>query len=126
MKTAMTRPSKMIVAYWALSVALGVSQAYLRANALDLRVATVGSLVPFAIVLFAWCKADCTRRGITPPAGATLLVAGVAVIGIPYYYFRTLTSLKALGHVVAAYLILGIGLGSTALADQAVSRLFTS
>lgn len=116
-------PGTIVGAYIALSAATGAFRAFLRGHGLDSRVAAVASAVPFAILLFTWCKTDCARRGISPPAGAALLVAGVAAIGIPYYYFRILRPLKALGYVLCAYLVLGMGIGTTVLADQTVSQL---
>lgn len=121
----MSRQGTIIGAYIALSAATGALQAFLRTHAIDLRIATVASLLPFAILLFTWCNTDCARRGISPPAGAALLVAGAAIIGIPYYYFRILTPLKALGCVLCAYLMLGVGIGTTVLADQTVSQLLS-
>jgi hypothetical protein len=50
------------------------------------------------VLLFAWCKADATHRGIEPPNGAALLVGLFALIGIPYYYFRILPPLRAAAH----------------------------
>jgi hypothetical protein len=79
----MSRPGTIIGAYIGVSAALGAFQAFLRMHALDSRVATVASLFPFAILLFTWCNTDCTRRGINPSAGAALLVAAIAIIGIP-------------------------------------------
>jgi hypothetical protein len=119
----MSRQGAIIGAYIALSAATGAVQAFLRMHAIDLRIAAVVSLLPFAILLFVWCNSDCARRGISPPAGAALLVAGIAIIGIPYYYFRILAPLEALGYVLCAYLILGVGVGTTVLVDQTVSQL---
>lgn len=122
----MLRPRALIAGYMVLSVAVGLFQGFLRVRNEDLRVALVASMFPFAILMFTWCKADCAQRAITPPGGAALLVAYVALIGIPYYYFRILTPLKALGYVLCAYLVLFIGFGVTDLADQAISRLLAS
>jgi hypothetical protein len=119
----LSRTGAIVAGYFALSASLGVFQAFLRIRAVDLRVAGVCSLFALAIPLFTWCKADCAQRAITPPSGATLLVPGVALIGIPYYYFRILPPLKALGHVACAYLVLGLGMATTVLADRTISRV---
>jgi|SRR5579862_5720046 len=41
-----------------------------------------------AILLFAWCKAHAAANKIKIPTGAPILVAIIAPIGIPYYFFR--------------------------------------
>ena len=122
----MSRPGAVVAGFFATCAALGVFQAFLRIRAVDLRVASVCGLFSLAILLFTWCKADCAHRAITPPPGATLLVSGVALIGIPYYYFRILPPLKALGHVVCAYLVLGLGMATTVLADWASSLVLAT
>jgi hypothetical protein len=123
---AMKHQAAIITAYLALSAATGVFEAFLRMRAEDLRIAAVSSLFPSAILLFSWCKADCARRAISPPGGAALLVAGAAVIGIPYYYFRILPPFRALIYVLCAYLVLGLGMGATVWADLGASRVFSS
>jgi hypothetical protein len=47
-------------------------------------------MFPLAVLLFMWCKADLAERKIEQPAGATLLVGLVSVIGVPYYFYRAL------------------------------------
>jgi hypothetical protein len=86
----MTRPRIYIVAMFVLSAALGVLQAYIQARGQDLRIVSMVSMFTFAPLLFAWCKADAANRAITPPPGASLLVGMAALVGIPYYFLKTL------------------------------------
>jgi hypothetical protein len=58
------------------------------------------------MLLFSWCKADAFARGIPTPAGASLLVALFAPVGVPYYLFRTWpwrAALRAIGKALAFY-----------------------
>ncbi len=67
------------------------------------------------ILLFAWCKADVKRREITEPTGSAALVALISIIGVPLYFFRSmsirsavLATLKAVGFLllcVVGYLV---------------------
>jgi len=71
----------------------------------------MGQTFVFAALLFSWCKADAHLRGINPPRGAPMLVGLFAIIGVPYYYFRTRPWRTALWHCVkAAGFILAIAL----------------
>jgi hypothetical protein len=45
---------------------------------------------PCSVLLFVWCKADAAARGIDPPAASTPLVALLAPVGVPYYFFRSM------------------------------------
>lgn len=40
-----------------------------------------------SIMLFSWCGAHAKESQIIPPSGAKLLVAFIAPIGVPYYFF---------------------------------------
>ena len=122
----MKREAAIIAALLALSATVGVFQALLRADGQDLRITAFGSMLPYAILLFMWCKADCARRGISPPSGAVLLVSWVAIIGIPYYYFRILPLLRAVIHILCAYLVLGLCAEAIALADWATWRVLSA
>jgi hypothetical protein len=51
--------------------------------------ADVANMLVQAFLMFGWCRADAGARGIAPPAGAPLLVAAFALIGIPYYFYRS-------------------------------------
>lgn len=44
--------------------------------------------IAMAICLFSWCKRDAEERGISAGVSA-MLVGFVALIGLPYYFFRT-------------------------------------
>src|SRR5262249_3843959 len=102
----MGKRSALIVSFAVLSAAAGIFAAYIQHERVDPSVVTVATAFPFAAVLFAWCRADAAHRGIQPPTGATLLVAVLALIGIPYYYFRILPPLRAAAHTAAALALL--------------------
>jgi hypothetical protein len=46
---------------------------------------------PCSILLFVWCKAHAEARGITPPAASAPLVALLPPVGVPYYFYRTMS-----------------------------------
>lgn len=67
-------------------------------------------------LLFTWCKLDMRERSIREPTGSALLVALIAVIGVPLYFFRTRTRkeawksiLASLGFVLAVFVVVIIG-----------------
>lgn len=91
----MSRRTALIVAFLFLAAATGAFEAYLARHHADPRVAIAASLFPFAILLFAWCKADASHRRIEQPPAAALLVGAFAVIGVPYYFFRILPPVRA-------------------------------
>jgi hypothetical protein len=68
-----------------------------------------------AVLLFIWCKAHASARGIDPPAAAALLVGLIAPIGVPYYFFRSMPWSAASWATVKAIVyflgitVLGIG-----------------
>jgi len=43
----------------------------------------------FALLVFAWCKADAAAHNVPLPGGARLFAALFPPIGVPYYFFRT-------------------------------------
>jgi hypothetical protein len=55
------------------------------------------------ILLYRWAQLDVAERGVPYPAGAPLLVAFVALIGVPLFFLRTRSlaqAFLALGKVV--------------------------
>lgn len=106
----MSQRTVLVIAVLVLSTGIGVFEAYLARHHIDLRVATVASLFPFAILLFAWCKADASQRRIEPPPAAALLVGSFALIGIPYYFFRVLPPLRAATYSICALGILAFSM----------------
>jgi hypothetical protein len=77
-------------------------------------VGVVQALV-FLVLLRGWCIAHAKANAIKPPAGAALLVAFIAVIGLPYYAFRAyglrrgfLLLLSSIG-VLAVMLLVYVG-----------------
>ena len=62
--------------------------------------------------LFTWCKLDTRERAVEAPAPAAALVGGMALIGVPYYFFRTMRPARAvLSTLKAAAYYLGISAG---------------
>jgi hypothetical protein len=120
----MSQRSALIVAILVLSTGMGVFEAYLARHQTDLRVATAASLFPFAILLFAWCKADASHRRIAPPPAAALLVGLFAVIGIPYYFFRILPPLRAAIYSACALGILAFSILLAAAAYAVTLRVY--
>ena len=63
-----------------------------------------------AVLLFAWCKAHASTRGISPPTGAPLFVALLAPAGLIYYFFRAFPwrpALTSLGKSLLVFLACG-------------------
>lgn len=62
-----------------------------------------------AVLLFSWCRADAAARGLRPPAAAPILVALIAIVGVPYYFIRVLPfprALAAIGKSLLFFLML--------------------
>ena len=122
----MTRPRSFIIAMFILSAALGVLQAYVQVIGEDARIAVMASMFGFAPLLFSWCKADAAHRGITPPLGAPLLVGMFALVGIPYYFLRTMPLRQALiftARAAGVFVLMGI---TTGVAAAVAARVFAS
>jgi hypothetical protein len=107
----------MLCAFFIVSIGAGVLNACVRSSGDDSRVVTAATLFPYAAILFAWCRADAKHRGIRPPTGAPLLVGLVALVGVPYYFYRILPPGKATLRVLAAIGIFILSAMSTALSD---------
>ncbi|MEL6449409.1 MAG: hypothetical protein AAFQ62_15855 [Pseudomonadota bacterium] len=52
-------------------------------------------MILLAILGFGWCKEDVRSRLIVEPPGSALLVAAIAVLGVPLYLFRSRPAKKA-------------------------------
>lgn len=122
----MSRRTGLIVAILVLSMGVGAFEAYLEWHQADLRVASAASMFPFAVLLFTWCKADASHRGMAPPPGAALLVGIFAVIGIPYYFFHILPPVRAAICSVYALAILAFSMVLTRVAFVAALRAYAS
>ena len=68
-----------------------------------------------APLLFVWCKAHASARGIEPPSPAPLLVGLIAPIGVPYYFYRSMpwpaasvATIKALCYFVFLVIASGV------------------
>ena len=76
-----------------------------------------------APLLFEWCKAHCRARGVSPPTAAPLLVAFVPPIGVPYYFFRSMSARRASKSTILAagyYALINLCAGATAYLTMAV------
>jgi hypothetical protein len=77
----------------------------------------VASLIFFAFFLFWWFRLDTQERGFKRTSGLTLAVVGLAVIALPYYFFK---SRGAKGGFVAlgCFLLVIVASGVLTLAGQ--------
>ena len=122
----MSHPRAFIVAMFGISAVLGALPAYVRARHDDFRIVTVVSMFTFAPLLFAWCKADAANRAITPPAAAPLLVGIFALVGVPYYFLKSLPLQQAgiaIARAAGLFLLMG---ATTVVLDMIASRAFAS
>lgn len=122
----MTSPRTFIVAMFTLWVLVGIFQAYLRAHHQNLAIATAASIFPFSVLLFAWCKADAARRCIKAPPAAPLLVGFFALIGVPYYFLKTMPWRRAVISIFFAFGVLVLMMVATTLTDLITYRAFAS
>ena len=96
------RPHIYLLALLLLAVANGVIAQVLYENPSGESIANALFLLPSAVSLYLWCKADARWRNVAVPSGASVLVPMVALIGVPYYFFRTYTFARALLHTAFA------------------------
>jgi hypothetical protein len=61
----------------------------------DLAAAQLLLAIVSAPFLFTWCKLDARERAVDAPAPAAALVGGMALIGVPYYFFKTMRPARA-------------------------------
>src|SRR5258706_4509705 len=121
-----TRPRIYVLSILALSIACGIFQAYVRGQGKDLRIVTVPSIFLYAILFFSWCKADAAHRGIEPPDGAPLLVAMLALVGVPYYGDRALPWRRASLALLGAVCVLVLMIALTRVSDWLTTRSIAS
>ena len=122
----MSHPRTFVVAMFGVSASLGVLQAYVRAQHQDFRIVTVISLFTFAPLLFAWCKADATSRAIALPPAAPLLVAMFALVGVPYYFLKSLPLRQAAVSIALAAGLFVLMMVTTIALDMVASLVFAS
>jgi hypothetical protein len=85
-----------------IAVVGGAIQQLLHAHMDAARISLAVTVFPTAICLYLWVRSDAAERGILMPAGATLLVPLIAIVGVPYYLIRTRPRGAALWQVLLA------------------------
>ena len=121
----MSTAQRLVVAMGGMFAVAGVLEPHVPHPGTALSPVGTAHTIVMAVLLFAWCRADAAARGIRAPIGAPLLVALIAIVGVPYYFFRILptsrallASAKALGFfVLLLVLYAGCFLLSTKLAE---------
>lgn len=105
----MTTANRLLVAMGGVSAVVGVLEPHVPHVDTGLSPLVTAYTLTMAILLFTWCRADAAARGIAVPPAAPILVALVAIIGVPYYFFRALPfgrAASATGKAVAFLLLL--------------------
>jgi len=92
----MKRSRKVLLLLFAIYVLCGLLVPLTTCSVEDVAAANVLLGVPTAVSLFTWCKLDSAERHITPPPSAALLVGGLAPVGVPFYFLRTMPLRPAL------------------------------
>jgi hypothetical protein len=115
-RTDVRRSRIVLVLILASFLIVGALDSYFYATYGHRDVTAFAHLVLLAGLMFTWCKLDVRERSIEEPAGSALLVALIAVVGVPLYFFRTRTrkeawksTIASLGFVLLALAVLVIG-----------------
>ena len=58
--------------------------------------------IPLLILLYLWCRSDAKERRIDLPIATSILVPLFFPIGIPYYFFHTYDTRRALLRIASA------------------------
>jgi hypothetical protein len=118
--------NRLLVAMGGISAVVGVLEPHVSQPGSPLSPLVAAYTLVMAILLFTWCKADAAARGIAVPAAAPILVALIAVIGVPYYFFRTMPfgrALSATGRAVLFFFLLIVLQGVCAFVSGRVPQL---
>jgi hypothetical protein len=105
----LSKANRLLVAMGGTSAVVGVIEPHVSQVGTPFSPLVTAYTVVMAILLFTWCRADASARGVPVPAAAPILVALFAVVGVPYYYFRVLPfsrALSAIGKAVLFFLLL--------------------
>ena len=105
----MTTANRLLVAMGGISAVVGVLEPHLPHVEGPLSPLVAAYTLVMATLLFAWCKADASNRGIAVPAAAPILVALLAIVGVPYYFFRVLPfgrAVSAIGKAILFFVFL--------------------
>ncbi len=97
---------RLIVAMGGMFAVAGVLEPHVAHPGTTLSPVGTAHTLVMAVLLFAWCRADAAARGIRPPPAAPLLVALMAIVGVPYYFFKVLPAARALVAIGKALLFL--------------------
>jgi peptidoglycan/LPS O-acetylase OafA/YrhL len=85
--------------------------------------ADVAASIVTTCLLFTWCQVDSNERQVPMPNGARLFVALFALLGVPYYYFRSSPPLEAAKRTAMAVLFGLVMLVAAFLGDY-VARIW--
>ena len=97
----MRRSSKALASLLILNVVVGAVEGRISSRPGTVSPLFLISWLGFAICIFAWCKADAAERGVR--AGSAPLFCGMfALIGVPYYLFRSRPPRQAIAGTIKA------------------------
>lgn len=105
----MTTANRLLVAMGGTSAVVGVLEPHVSHAGTSLSPLVTAYTLIMAILLFTWCRTDAADRGIVAPTAAPILVALLAIVGVPYYFFKELPfdrALRATGKAVMFFLLL--------------------
>ena len=109
-KTANTA-QHLLVAMGGMSAVAGVLEPHVPNPGSPFSPVFTGYTLVMSVLFFFWCRADAAARGIRPPPAAPLIVALIAIVGVPYYYMKVLPlsrALIAIGKAALFSLLLGV------------------
>jgi|SRR5580658_9679365 hypothetical protein len=98
----MTRSRQVLLTLVLIYLLGGVLLPHITHSASDKAALGLSLTFPAAIALFAWCKLNAAERHISAPPAAPLLVGLLGVVGVPYYFFKTLPVRSALFAIAKA------------------------
>jgi hypothetical protein len=122
----LTTANRLLVAMGGTSAVVGVLEPHVSQVGAPLSPLAIGYTLTMAVLLFTWCKADAAKRGIVAPVAAPILVALLAIVGVPYYFFKTLPfdrALRATGKALIFFLLLIVLQGFCSFASARLAQL---
>jgi hypothetical protein len=118
----MNTPSRYVLALALLFPAVGMIDGFIARRG-DQSPLTLVYAIAVAALLHRWCKADASLRGIEPPFGSAAMVAFLAPIGVPLYFFRTMPFASAAGAKAEAIAFAALVLVAYAFSRAICTRL---